>query len=85
MQISLSCKMTTFSPVRIANITARLREKRKDVTENMELRHKMLKSSYHMQLQNEKNSVMSHINALQSGPRKLYLQMRLQKTNANLK
>ena len=77
--------MTTFSPVRIANITARLREKRKDLTENMELRHKMLKSSYHMQLQNEKNSVMSHINALQPGPRKLYLQMRLQKINANLK
>ena len=77
--------MTTFSPVRIANITARLREKRKDLTENMELRHKMLKSSYHMQLQNEKNDVMSHINALQPGPRKLYLQMRLQKINANLK
>ena len=77
--------MTTFSPVRIANITARLREKRKDVNENMELRHKMLKSSYHMQLQNEKNSAMSHIHALQPGPRKLYLQMRLQKINAKLK
>jgi hypothetical protein len=77
--------MTTFSPVRIANITARLREKRKGIDENMELRHKMLKSSYHMQLQNEKNSVMSHIHALQPGPRKLYLQMRLQKINANLK
>ena len=77
--------MTTFSPVTIANITARLQEKRKGIHENMELRHKMLKSGYHMQLQNEKNSVMSHIHALQPGPSKLYLQMRLQKIKAKLK
>ncbi len=77
--------MTTFSPVRIANITARLHEKRGRKHENMELRHKMLKASYHMQLHNEKNSVMSHINAVQAGPRKLYPQMRLQKNIAKLK
>jgi hypothetical protein len=51
----------------------------------MELRHKMLKASYHMQLQNDRNAVMSHINHLQPGPRKLYLQMRLDKINTSIK
>jgi hypothetical protein len=79
------CKMATFSPAMIANITLRLHEKRGRIQENMELRHKMLKASYHMQLKNEKNDVMSHIHQLQAGPRKLFLQMRLEKINAKLK
>ena len=45
----------------------------------------MLKASYHMQLKNEKNSVMSHIHQLRAGPRKHFLQMRLEKNNAKLK
>ena len=85
MEIYESCKMATFSPAKIANITLRLHEKRGRITENMELRHKMLKASYHMQLQNEKNSVMSHIHHLQPGPRKVFLQMRLEKINARFK
>jgi hypothetical protein len=77
--------MASFSKVKIANIALRLHEKRGRIQENMELRHKMLKASYHMQLKNEKNDVMSHIHQLQAGPRKLYLQMRLDKINAKLK
>ena len=83
MEICVSCKLATFSPAKIANITLRLHEKRGRVQENMELRHKMLKASYHMQLKNEKNDVMSHIHQLQAGPRKLFLQMRLKKTTPN--
>ena len=77
--------MASFSKVKIANITLRLHGKRGRITENMELRHKMLKASYHMQLKNEKNDVMSQIHQLQAGPRKLFLQMRLEKINAKLK
>ena len=77
--------MASFSKVKIANIALRLHEKRGRIQENMELRHKMLKASYHMQLKNEKNDVMSHIHQLQAGPRKLFLQMRLEKINAKLK
>ena len=85
MEICVSCKMATFSQAKIANITLRLHEKRGRIHENMELRHNMLKANYHMQLQNDKNSVMSHIHRLQPGPRKVFLQMRLDKINARLK
>ena len=77
--------MATFSQAKIANITLRLHEKRERIHENMELRHKMLKASYHMQLQNDKNAVMSHIHHLQPGARKVFLQMRLDKINARIK
>ena len=85
MEICVSCKMATFSQARVANITFRLHEKRGRIQENMELRHKMLKASYHIQLQSDKNAVMSHIHHLQPGPRKLFLQMRLDKINASIK
>ena len=77
--------MTTLSQAKVANITMRLHKKRGMIQENMELRHKMLKASYHMQLQNDRNAVMSHINHLPAGPRKLYLQMRLDKINTSIK
>ncbi len=77
--------MATFPQAKFANITQRHHATRKRVQENTELRHKMLKASYHMQLQNDKSSVMSHIHHLQAGPRKLFLQMRLEKINARFK
>ena len=77
--------MATFSQAKIANITLRTHEKRGRLHENMELRHKMLKASYHMQLQNDTNAVMSHIHHLQPGPHKVFLQMRLDNINARFK
>ena len=71
--------MATLSQAKVADITLRLHKKRGRIQENMELRHKMLQASYHMQLQNDRNAVMSQIHHLQAGPRKLYLQMRLDK------
>ena len=85
MEICVSCKMATFSQAKTAHITSRLYEKRGRLQENMELRHKMLKASYHMQLQNDKNSVMPHIHHLQPGPRKVFLQTRLEKSTPKFK
>ena len=42
--------MNTFSQSRIYHIRWKLFEKRKRITENMELRRKMVEASYHMQL-----------------------------------
>ena len=75
--------MNTFSQVKIRNITWKLFEKRKKLTENMELRRKMVEASYHMQLRNDRNSIMSHIVHLQPGTRRTFLQERLAKLNTN--
>ncbi len=77
--------MTTLSQAKVADITMRLHKKRGRIQENMEMRHKMLKASYHMQLHNDRNAVMSQIHHLQAGPRKLYFQMRLDKINTSIK
>ena len=77
--------MAVFSQAKISHITWRLHERRGLLQENMELRKKMLVASYHMQLRNDRNSVMSHINHLQPGLRKTFLQMRLVKINAQFK
>ena len=77
--------MAVFSQAKIQQITWRLHERRGQLQENMELRHKMLAASYHMQLRNDRDSVASHINHLQPGLRKVFLQMRLEKINAQLK
>ena len=77
--------MTVFAQAKIKNSTWRLHERRGLLQENMELRHKMLAASYHMQLRNDRNSVQSHINHLQPGLRKSFLQMRLLKINAHFK
>jgi hypothetical protein len=77
--------MSVFAQAKIKHITWRLHEKRAVMQENMELRHKMLHASYHMQVRNDRNAVQSHINHLQPGPRKSFLQMRLVKINAHFK
>jgi hypothetical protein len=77
--------MAVFTQAKIQHITWRLHERRGLLQENMELRRKMLAASYHMQLRNDRNAVMSHIHHLQPGPRKLFLQMRLEKINAQFK
>ncbi len=77
--------MAVFTQAKINNVTWRLHERRGLLQENMELRHKMLAASYHMQLRNDKHAVMSHIHHLQPGLRKVFLQMRLEKINAQLK
>ena len=73
--------MNTFSQVKIHNITWKLFEKRKRITENMELRRKMVEASYHMQLQNDRNSIQSHVAHLQPGVRRVFLQTRLAELN----
>jgi hypothetical protein len=77
--------MAVFSQAKISHITWRLHERRGLLQENMELRKTMLAASYHMQLRNDRNAVQSHINHLQPGPRKTFLQMRLVKINAQFK
>ena len=69
--------MNTFSQAKIRDITWKLFEKRKRITENMELRRKMVAGSYHMQLQNDRRSIQSHIAHLQAGPRRVFLERRL--------
>ena len=65
--------MNTFSQVKIRDITWKLFEKRKRITENMELRRKMVEASYNMQVRNDRRSVESYIAHLQDGPRRVYL------------
>ena len=77
--------MATFSQAKIHNITWRLHKQRDLLVENRELRNKMLKSSYNMQLRNDYNAVQSHINYLQPGPRQHFLKSRLAKINAHFK
>ena len=71
----------TFSQIKIRDITWKLFEKRKRITENIELRRKMVAASYHMQLRNDRNAVQSHIAHLPPGPRKVFLQRRLEELN----
>ena len=73
--------MNTFSQVKIHNINWKFFEKRKRIAENMELRRKMVESSYHMQLRNDRNSIQSHIAHLQPGARRAFLQTRLAELN----
>ena len=73
--------MNTFSQSRIYHIRWKLFEKRKRITENMELRRKMVEASYHMQLQNDRNAIQSHVAHLQPGARKAFLQTRLAELN----
>ena len=73
--------MNTFSQIKIRDITWKLFEKRKRITENMELRRKMVAASYHMQLQNDRNSVQSYIAHLQPGVRRTLLERRLVEIN----
>ena len=73
--------MNTFSQIKIRDITWKLFEKRKRITENMELRRKMVAASYHMQLQNDRNSVQSYIAHLQPGARRAFLERRLVEIN----
>ncbi len=77
--------MGVSSQAELNNITWRLHERQGRLHENMELRHKMLKSSYHIQLQNDKKAGLSHIHHLQPGFRKVFLQMRLEKIHARFK
>jgi hypothetical protein len=74
-----------FTPSAISNITWKLHEKRGRIQENMELRRQMLIDSHNQQLRNDRNSILSHINRLQPGPRKVFLAMRLHKLNQLLK
>ena len=76
--------MAVFTQAKIQHITWRLHERSGMIQENMALRHKMLAASYHMQLRNDRNAVMSHIHHLQPGLRKVFLQMRLEEINAQL-
>jgi hypothetical protein len=73
--------MNTFSQAKIRDITWKLFEKRKRITENMDLRRKMVAASYHMQVQNDRRAVQSHIAHLQAGPRRAYLERRLAEIN----
>ena len=73
--------MNTFSQAKIRDITWKLFEKRKRITENMELRRKMVAGSYRMQLQNDRQSIQSHIAHLQAGPRRVFLARRLAEIN----
>ena len=73
--------MNTFSQIKIRDITWKLFEKRKRITENMELRRNMVAASYHMQLQNDRNSVQSYIAHLQPGLRRAFLERRLVEIN----
>ena len=73
--------MNTFSQAKIRDITWKLFEKRKRITENMELRRKMVAGSYRMQLQNDRQSIQSHIAHLQAGPRRVFLERRLAEIN----
>ncbi len=73
--------MNTFSQIKIHNITWKLFEERKRITENMDLRRKMVEASYHMRLRNDRNSIQSHIAHLQPGTRKVFLQTRLAELN----
>jgi hypothetical protein len=77
--------MVVFAQAKINHITWRLHERRGLLQENMELRKKMLAASYHSQLRNERNAVMSHIYDLQPGPRRVFLQTRFEKINAQFK
>ncbi len=73
--------MNTFSQIKIRDITWKLFEKRKRITENMELRRKMVAASYHMQIQNDRNSIQSYIAHLQPGLRRAFLERRLTEIN----
>jgi hypothetical protein len=73
--------MNTFSQSKVHHIRWKLFEKRKRITENMELRRKMVEDSYHMQLQNDQNSIQSHVAHLQPGTHKAFLQTRLAELN----
>ena len=73
--------MNTFSQSKVHHIRWKLFEKRKRITENMELRRKMVESSYHMQLQNDRNAIQSHVAHLQPGVRRAFLQTRLAELN----
>ncbi len=73
--------MNAFSQIRFHNIRWKFQEKRKRIAEDMMLRRKMVESSYHMQLRNDRNAVQAQIAHLQPGPRRVYLQAGLTELN----
>jgi hypothetical protein len=89
MNVTVICAstktMAVFSQAKTAHITWRLHERRGRLQEHIELRKKVLAASYHMQLQNDRNAIQSHINHLQPGLRRAFLQQRLVKINAQFK
>ena len=58
--------------------------RREKLTPSIELRRKFLEASYHGQLRAEKVNIEGHINHLQPGVRKVYLQKRLEWLNKKL-
>ena len=58
-----------------------LHQARQRLTPSIELRKKFREASYHGQLQAEKVNIMGHIDRLQPGIRRVYLEKRLQWLN----
>jgi hypothetical protein len=74
-----------FTRSKISHLTWKLHEQRGRIQENMELRRKMLLDSHSQQLRNDRNSINSIYHRLQPGPRKVFLAMRLEKLNLQLR
>ena len=77
--------MAVFAQAKIGHVTWRMHERRELLLEKIEMRKKMVAASYHTQLRNDRNAIQSHINHLQPGLRKTFLEQRLVKIDAQFK
>ena len=69
----------------LSKITYRLRDKRAKLAPSLLLRKHYLESTFLAQIQAEKDSITSHIERLQPGPRKLFFKHRLDRLNERAK
>lgn len=62
----------------LQQLTYRLHEARQLLQPSIELRRRFLTKAFHAQLRSEKDNIESHIQRMQPGIRKAYLQKRLE-------
>ncbi len=77
--------MPSFTQAKIDNIRWRLHDvQRGRHRENLQLRHKIIKASYHAQLANEKASIEAHVSKIPHGAQKVFLAKRLVELSSNI-
>ena len=70
---------------RLNKLKYKLQEAHPKHHENLQLRKKMVEKGYSDQMRVERDEISSRMRHLQPGPRQLFLKMRLQKINEQLK
>ena len=71
--------------VRLDKLKYKLQEAQPKKHENLLLRKRMVEKAYAQQIHSERNDVASRMQALAPGPKRVFLQARLQKLNQMLK